>query len=225
LDFVNDVSPTDELLKKLYVMAEDTNEKFVRGAAELLSVVQGIRSLGVPDAAFKPDLRIARGLEYYTGTVYETQLIAHPDLGSICSGGRYDDLAGFFTTEKLPGVGISIGFSRLLFALLERGVLATAASTPAQVLVTVMDVARMNDYLSMARELRAAGISTELFLEKGKLGDQLRYASRKGFKVGVLAGETEFAAQQVKLKDLAAGNEVVAARTELVATAQKLVGA
>jgi histidyl-tRNA synthetase len=208
LDFAANSAPTDALLAELGTMPMMSNALFARGVSELLAVANGVRSLGVPDKAFAIDLRIARGLGYYTGTVYETQLIAHPELGSICSGGRYDDLASYFTNEKLPGVGISIGLSRVVIALLESGVLKTGASTPALVLVTTMDAARMPDYLNIASMLRAAGIATEVYVEeKGRLGDQLKYASRKGFRAAVIAGETEFAAGQVKLKNLVSGDE------------------
>jgi histidyl-tRNA synthetase len=209
---------TGELLRRLYEMIEtvgDGNSLFARGVNELMAVVEGMRSLGVPDDYFQVDLSIARGLDYYTGTVYETKLLAHADLGSICSGGRYDDLASFFTNEQLPGVGISIGFSRLMFRLFEAGVLKVGPSTPAVVLVTTMDAARTQDYLKIGAELRERGIATEVFLEKGRLGDQLRYASRKGFRFAVIAGEDEFAAGQVKFKNLETAIESVCDRSDV----------
>ncbi len=216
LDFASNSGATDTLLAELANMPMMSNALFAQGVAELKTVAQGVRSLGVPDSAFTIDLRIARGLGYYTGTVYETKLLAHPDLGSICSGGRYDDLASYFTNEKLPGVGISIGLSRVVFALLESGVLATGASTPARVLVTTMDAARMADYLNIASALRKAGIATEVYVEeKGRLGDQLKYASRKGFRAAVIAGENEFAAGQVKVKNMTTGEECSCAPDQL----------
>lgn len=185
------------------------NERFNQGVAELCSVVQNMRSLGMPDNAFKVDLSIVRGLDYYTGTVYETRLLEHPDLGSVCSGGRYDDLASYFTTEKLPGVGISIGLSRLVLRLLEAGVLKPNAATPTQVLVTTLDPSRLREYLGIAASLRAHGLPTEVYLEQARIGDQLKYASRKGIRFAVIAGETEFAQGQVKVKDLSSGFEHV----------------
>jgi histidyl-tRNA synthetase len=207
----------DRVLATLDAHPASDNALFSQGVAELRAVASGVRSLGVPDAAFTIDLRIARGLGYYTGTVYETRLLAHPELGSICSGGRYDDLASYFTSEKLPGVGISIGLSRVAFVLIEAGVLKTGASTPAVALVTVMDPARMPDYLAIAADLRAAGIATEVYFEKGRLGDQLKYASRKGFAAAVIAGEDEFAAGTVKVKFLASGEEITLPRADLPA--------
>ncbi len=207
LDFVAIDRPVDELLGLLSDLPAMANALFAQGVDELKSVANGVRSLGVPDSAFVIDLRIARGLGYYTGTVYETKLLAHPELGSICSGGRYDDLASYFTNEKLPGVGISIGLSRMAIALIEAGVLKTGAQTPARALVTTMDPARMPDYLRIAADLRAAGIATEVYFEKGRIGDQLKYANRKGFVFAVIAGESEFAAGQVKVKNMITGEE------------------
>jgi histidyl-tRNA synthetase len=218
LTFTTNPSPTRELLGQLSDAPMMDNPLFAQGLRELQEVVDGVRSLGVPDESFKVDLSIARGLGYYTGTVYETTLLAHPDLGSICSGGRYDDLASYFTNEKLPGVGISIGLSRLAFALLERGVLKTDAATPAKVLVTSLDAAQTPHYLHMAAVLRERGIATEVYLEKKSLGDQLKYASKKGFKVALIAGESEFANGTVKVKNLATGEELVVGRDAFVET-------
>ena len=212
--------PTDAVLDDLrrqVTTSQAEQHDFGRGVQELQTVVEGMRSLGVPEDYFEIDLSIARGLDYYTGTVYETRLTAYPDLGSICSGGRYDDLASFFTNEKLPGVGISIGLSRLVLRLLDVGVLQPGPATPAIVLVTTLDQARLQDYLKIGAALREGGIATEVFLERARLGDQLRYASRKGFRFAVIAGEDEFAADQVKLKDLATATEQVIPRAQLVA--------
>ncbi|MCS7055110.1 MAG: histidine--tRNA ligase [Thermoflexales bacterium] len=218
----------DDVLKMLRAQIESgriQSEDFARGTHELQTVVEGMRSLGVPDDFFEVDLSIARGLDYYTGTVYETRLVAHPDLGSICSGGRYDDLASYFTNEKLPGVGISIGLSRLVLRLLDAGVLKPGPATPAPVLVTTMDAAHMQDYLKIGAELRACGVATEVYLERARLGDQLKYASRKGFRFAVIAGEDEFAAGQVKVKDLATANETTLERAAVAAMLAEMVRA
>jgi histidyl-tRNA synthetase len=173
-----------------------------QGVTELRATVEAIRKFGVPDAAFGVDLSVVRGLDYYTGTIYETTLTSAPELGSICSGGRYDDLASYFTTTKLPGVGISIGLTRLFSKLSEAGLLQPLAKTPAEVLVTTMDQQHLDKYLKMATALRAAGINTEVYLEQAKLDKQLQYASRKEFRVAVIAGETEFSNSVVQIKDL-----------------------
>lgn len=197
------------------------NALFAQGLSELTTVVEGVRSLGVPDAYFAIDLTVVRGLDYYTGTVYETRLHAHPDLGSICSGGRYDDLASFFTNEKLPGVGISIGLSRLVFRLIEAGVLKPGPVTPALALITTMDPAHMHDYLRIASALRAAGVATEVYLERKSLGDQLKYANRKGFRFAVIAGSDEFAVGSVVLRDLATGEQRAVPAASLAAEVQR----
>jgi histidyl-tRNA synthetase len=212
LDFVSisDGLSSDEVLRRLYARIEDLqagNQTFAQGVHELAAVVAGMRNLGVPDDYFGIDLSIARGLDYYTGTVYETKLFAHPDLGSICSGGRYDDLASHFTNERLPGVGISIGLSRLVFRLIDAGVLPVGPSTPALVLVTTLDPNRIQDYLRMGAELRERGVATEVFLDRGRLGDQLRYANRKGHRFAVIAGEDEFAAGRATVRDLSTGEQ------------------
>jgi histidyl-tRNA synthetase len=173
------------------------------GLNELSNVVKAIRQFGVPDSAFAIDLGVVRGLDYYTGTIYETTLTSAPELGSICSGGRYDDLASYFTNTKLPGVGISIGLTRLFSKLSEAGLLQPLARTPAEVLVTTMDHQYIDKYLRMAAVLRAVGINTEVYLEAAKLGNQLTYADRKGFRLALVAGENEFSKNVVQVKHLA----------------------
>jgi histidyl-tRNA synthetase len=178
------------------------NETSKKGLHELNQVVDAIRQFGVPDSAFGVDLGVVRGLDYYTGTIYETTLAKYPELGSICSGGRYDDLASYFTDTKLPGVGISIGLTRLFSKLKEAGLLNSVVRTPAEALVTTMDSKYLNQYLTMARTLRDAGINTEVYLEPAKLKSQLAYADKKGFRVALIAGEAEFEKNVVQIKNL-----------------------
>jgi len=144
---------------------------------------------------------IARGLDYYTGTVYETTLNDYPQIGSICSGGRYENLASQYTSSKLPGVGISIGLTRLFWQLREAGLLKGAQST-VQALVTCMDDAQLPEYLALARELREAGIATEAQLEARKLGKQFQYADKAGIRFVLLVGDDEAARGVVRIKDL-----------------------
>ena len=179
------------------------NETFNGGFEELKNIVTAIRQFGVPDSAFRVDLGVVRGLDYYTGTIYETALTAYPEIGSICSGGRYDDLASYFTATRLPGVGISIGLTRLFTKLKEANLLKPLPRTPAEVLVTTMDHQYLDKYLRMAAALRAAGINTEVYLETAKIGNQLTYADRKGFRVALVAGENEFSKNVVQVKHLA----------------------
>ena len=192
---------TDETLSILSLLKGEIGKA---GLEELRNIVAAIRQFGVPDTAFAVDLGVVRGLDYYTGTIYETSLVNAPELGSICSGGRYDDLASYFTDTRLPGVGISIGLTRLFSRLKDAGLLQPLPRTPAEVLVTTMDPKYLERYLSMARRLREAGINTEVYLETAKLGNQLTYADRKGFRIALIAGENEFANDTVQLKNLAA---------------------
>ncbi|HEX7349043.1 MAG TPA: histidine--tRNA ligase [Rhodanobacteraceae bacterium] len=190
---------------------------FEQGRAELREVLDTVAAFGVPEAAFALNLSIARGLDYYTGTVYETTLNDHPDIGSVCSGGRYDNLAANYTKSQLPGVGISIGLTRLFWQLREAGLVAAADSSVA-VLVTQMDTAQLPEYIAIATALRKAGIATEVALEGGKLGKQLKYADRAGIRFAVVAGENELARGTVAVKDLRRGDQLEVPRAELVET-------
>jgi histidyl-tRNA synthetase len=192
-------------------------EAMEQGRAELKEVLGLISAFGVPETHFALNLSIARGLDYYTGTVYETTLNDHPEIGSICSGGRYENLAGQYTRSHLPGVGISIGLTRLYWQLREAGLIQLAKST-VEVLITQMDEARIPDYLALAAELRAAGIATEVVLEGGKLGKQFKYADRAGIRFVVVLGEDEIAKSVVTVKDLRREDQFEVARSELIKT-------
>ncbi len=190
-----------------------------QGLEELKQVADAIRQFGVPESAFGVDLGVVRGLDYYTGTIYETTLVNSPELGSICSGGRYDDLASHFTDTRLPGVGISIGLTRLFAKLKEAGLLRPLARTPAEVLVTTMDPRYLEKYLAIAAGLRSAGINTEVYLEPAKLGAQLTYADRKGFRLAIIAGENEFARNVVQIKNLSTKTPRDVPMTDVVSAA------
>jgi len=213
---------TDQTLALLSSLAGE-NEMLGQGLTESRRIVAAIREFGVPDSAFCMDLSVVRGLDYYTGTIYETTLANNPELGSICSGGRYDDLAGYFTDTRLPGVGISIGLTRLFAKLRDAGLLKAPVRTPAEVLVTRMEGQALGSYLKMAGLLRDAGINTEVYLEPAKLKNQLAYAERKGFRLALIAGETEFANQVVQVKNLATRTAADCALGELVATVEQLL--
>ncbi len=194
----------------------EVNDLFKAGVSELATVYATVLALGVPEENLALDLRIARGLDYYTGTVYETALVEHPSVGSICSGGRYDDLASNFTEKKLPGVGISIGITRLLSRLIETGILKPSGATIAPVLITTMDQERMSDYLALASKLRAENIKTEVYLEALPLKNQLKYASRKQFMFAIIAGETEFESGTFAIKNLLTGEQQTVNVDEIV---------
>ena len=214
LDFVQVRSTSlDDAFARLDALGSGP-EALEQGRAELKQVLGLIRDFGVPESHFALNLSIARGLDYYTGTVYETTLNDHPQIGSICSGGRYENLASQYTRSKLPGVGISIGLTRLFWQLREAGLLGSARST-VDVLVTQLDPAQLPAYLAIASELRAAGIATEVVLETGKLARQFKYADRAGIRFAVVLGEDELAKGVVTVKDLRRGDQFEVARGEL----------
>lgn len=168
----------------------------------LRDVYEGARASGVPSERLKIDVSIARGLDYYTGVIFETTLNDLPGIGSVCSGGRYDNLAGLYTKQHLPGIGASLGLDRLLAAMEELKLLPEA-TTPAKVFVAFFDAARRDDYLRLATRLRTAGIATEVYPDPKRLGQQLKYADAHGFEFAVIAGESEWESGKVQLKRLA----------------------
>ncbi|MBN2580940.1 MAG: histidine--tRNA ligase [Pirellulales bacterium] len=171
------------------------------GVADLTRVLDAARAAGVPEACLQLDVSIARGLDYYTGTVYETYLTALPGIGSVCSGGRYDNLAGLFTSQELPGVGASLGLDRLLAAMQELKMLEQVG-TPAEVFIAYFDADRLPEYLRLAAALRRAGLAVEVYPEPKKLGQQLKYADRRGHRVALIAGAKEFDNHTCQVKDL-----------------------
>lgn len=176
------------------------------GAEQLREVVDTLQALDVPSDRYQLDLSIARGLDYYTGTVYETRLDEHPELGSICSGGRYDDLASQYTTTRLPGVGISIGFTRLFWQLREADLLPQGVSA-VPVTIALLDDSGLGYALSLAARLRREGIAVDTQMTPARLGKQLKAADRKGTRLVLIAGEDERARQTVAIKDLRSGEQ------------------
>ena len=184
------------------------NELFDTGLDELETVVRYLDAFGVPEEHFAVDLSIARGLDYYTGTVYETAMLDHPEIGSICSGGRYDDLAGYYTDRKLPGVGISIGLTRLFFVLEEQGYLNDALITaPADALILPM-TDDLTAAVALATRLRDAGVRTQMYTEQKKFKQKLAYADKLGIPFAVFLGEDEIAQGVAAVKDLRSGEQV-----------------
>ncbi|MEJ0063461.1 MAG: histidine--tRNA ligase [Alphaproteobacteria bacterium] len=197
---------------------------FKAGVEEAESTVAALAALGVPEGRARLNLAIARGLDYYTGTVYETVIDAHPEFGSVCSGGRYDDLASLYTKSKLPGVGISIGATRLFDLLRSIGWAKDAAST-VQILILQLDPALRHDYLALAAKLREAGLNTEVYLEPAKLDKQMRYADRAGIPLAVLMGEDERAKRVVQLKNLQTKEQREVAIGDIAARAKEILNA
>ena len=192
------------------------NETFDLGLDELRTVVGYLPAFGVPEENFELDLTIARGLDYYTGTVYETVLLDHPEVGSICSGGRYDDLAGYYTNKSLPGVGISIGLTRLFYILQEQNMISDAVLTaPADVLILPM-TDDLSAAVALASMLRAGGLRVQLYSEKKKFKAKIGYADKLGIPFVIFLGEDEIAQHVCALKNMATGvQEAVTQETAL----------
>ncbi len=204
-----------EILEQLEPLL-DGSETGQRGLAQLGELVEAVIAAGVPAERLQLDVSIARGLDYYTGMVVETFLDELPGIGSVCSGGRYDDLAGLYTSQQLPGVGASLGLDRLLAAMEELGRIE-ATHTLAEIFIPLFDADRRNDYLRLAAQLRTAGFGVELYPEAKKLGKQLQYANRRGFRVALIIGPDEFSAGQCQVKNLAKGESTTVELTEVAA--------
>jgi histidyl-tRNA synthetase len=195
----------DDVLRQLdpLVAGNATGEE---GVGKLREITAGLAAVGVEEERVRLDVSIARGLDYYTGTVFETFLDALPTIGSVCSGGRYDNLAELYTSQELPGIGASLGLDRLLAAMEELGMIEKV-NTPAPVFIAYFDKARLHDYLKLAAAVRAAGIGVEVYPDPKKLGQQLKYADRRGFRVALIAGQNEFDSGMCQVKDLLRGEK------------------
>ena len=216
LTFKGTKTETIDKLKAL--LSDDTSpeakDAILRtGVEELEQVVKYIADFGVPDRYFAIDLTIARGLDYYTGTVYETTITKHPEIGSVCSGGRYDNLAGYYTTKQLPGVGMSIGLTRLFYILNESKYLNDKLKSPADVLVIPM-TEEMGKAVEISAGLRSAGIRTQVYLEQKKFKAKIGYADKLGIPFCIFLGEDEIAAGKVSLKNMIDGNQVTCSLDE-----------
>lgn len=193
----------EQLLKQLEQLVAGS-ETGMLGVRRLGELVAGVLAAGVEPSMVQLDVSIARGLDYYTGTVVETFLADLPSIGSVCSGGRYDNLASLFTRQELPGIGASLGLDRLLAAMDELG-MVERVRTPAEVFIPLFAEQGLHRYLWLAAQLRAAGIGVELYPEPRKLGKQLKYADQRGFRVALIAGENELASNACQVKDLQSG--------------------
>ena len=197
------------------------NEVFDQGLDELHTVVKYLSAFGVPEKNFAVDLTIARGLDYYTGTVYETTMLDHPEIGSVCSGGRYDNLAEYYTDKQLPGVGISIGLTRLFYVLQEQGMLNEALnSAPADALILPM-TGDLGPAAALATQLRQAGVRTQLYTEQKKFKQKMTYADRIGVPYVLFLGDDEIAQGTVSVKDMATGEQVALLAAEAAEYLQK----
>ena len=206
LSFISINGENEAVLARLETW-QGRNETFDCGLSELKTVVKHLGGFGVPAENFAVDLTIARGLDYYTGTVYETVLLDHPEIGSVCSGGRYDNLAEYYTDKQLPGVGISIGLTRLFYVLGEQGMLNPELPTaPADVLILPM-TEDLSAAIAFATELRDNGVRTQLHCEEKKFKQKISYADKLGIPYVVFLGEDEIRAGVVACKDMATGEQ------------------
>ncbi len=205
INFIEISGTTEEKIDSLEKL-NYTNEIFNEGLEELKQVVKYVKVFGVPDSNFKVDLTIARGLDYYTGTVYETFLNEYRELGSVCSGGRYDNLAEYYTDKKLPGVGISIGLTRLFYKLNELNALKEEQNSIAKVLVVSM-VEDNSKALEVATALRSQNINAEVYLENKKIKAKFKYADRLAIPYVIVIGEDEIANNTVTLKNMQTGEQ------------------
>ena len=215
MEFIQIKGTNDEKISALKALNIE-NTLFVEGLEELGKVIQYIRYFNVPEKNFQIDVTIARGLDYYTGTVYETILDDYPGIGSVCSGGRYDNLAEYYTEQKLPGVGISIGLTRLFYQLREAQIINTkGASTLSEVLVIPMGE-YVGESIDIAHKLRDKGIIAEVYYEEAKLSKKLTYANKLGISYAIIIGEDEVTNNRFTLKDMVTGEQITQELNELM---------
>ena len=205
IEFIEIDGTSDEKIEKLENLRIE-NETYKQGTEELKQVVKNIRLFGVPDSNFNVDLTIARGLDYYTGTVYETFLNNYRELGSVCSGGRYENLAEYYTDKKLPGVGISIGLTRLFYKLNELELIKAKKKSVSNVLIIPM-VEDLSVPIKLARNLRNEGINTEIYLNNKKLKAKFKYADKLEIPFVIVIGEDEINSNIAKVRNMATGEE------------------
>ena len=206
LSFLAIRGENDAVIEALRAQDVD-NELYRAGVEELATVVSYLRRFGVEESAFIIDLTIARGLDYYTGTVFETMLNDYQSMGSICSGGRYDSLAGYYTDQKLPGIGISIGLTRLFYQLKENGLVPPSQASLARCLVIPMGEAQMDAALAAATTIRGAGIPADVYYQSKGMKQKMKYAAKIGVPYAAIIGEDEANAGTVMLKDMNTGEQ------------------
>ena len=216
LRFISITGSNAEVLEQLEAY-RGRNEMFDTGVNELAAVTKYLAAFGVPEENFAVDLTIARGLDYYTGTVYETTMLDHPEIGSICSGGRYDNLAEYYIEKQLPGVGISIGLTRLFYVLGEQGLLNPELPTaPADVLLLPM-TDDLSAVIALATRLRESGLRTQIYTEQKKFKAKMTYANNLGIPYVVFLGEDEISAGVVACKDMSTGEQTTLSAEDTVA--------
>lgn len=214
LKFISIDGTNDEKIEKLKAMNVD-NELFNIGVDEMEKIMGYMRSFGMDEDYFEFDLTIARGLDYYTGTVYETKLDDYPQLGSVCSGGRYEDLAGYYINQSLPGVGISIGLTRLFYQLRDAGIISDHENSLSKVIIIPFDE-YMEGGIKLVTELRDAGIYSLVYTEPGKLSKKMKYANALNIPYTIVVGESEVKEGIYSLKDMRTGEQREGTLAELI---------
>lgn len=214
LEFIKIGGSVDEILEQLRDLNIE-NEIFLEGLDDLTQVVGYMRDFGIDEDSFDIDLKIARGLDYYTGTVYETTLDNYPKIGSVCSGGRYEDLASYYTDKKLPGVGISIGLSRLFYQLNEAKIISSEEKSLVDLLIIPMDDC-LDDGIKLLSELREKGVKVSVYTEFAKLKKKFKYADQTKVDYVIVLGEEEIKSRKYSLKDMKTGDQVDVTFDELV---------
>ncbi len=213
IKFIEIDGTTDEKLEKIENL-EIENETYKNGLNEIKEVIKYVRIFGIPEQNFRLDLTIARGLDYYTGTVYETFLNNYRELGSVCSGGRYENLAEYYTDKKLPGVGISIGLTRLFYKLNELNIIKAEKKSVSEILIVPM-MENLQKPIEIANTLRSAGINTEIYLNNKKLKAKMKYADKLQIPYVMVIGEDEISSNIFKIKNMETGEEKTITSEEL----------
>ncbi len=214
LAFIAIKGSNDEVLAALKAQ-NIADERYQAGVSELEAVIAYLRRFGIAEENFRIDLTIARGLDYYTGTVFETMLNDYPSMGSICSGGRYDNLADYYTDQKLPGIGISIGLTRLFYQLKENGLVKSNAGSLARVIVIPMGEDDMNEAIAVAAKVRGEGIPADVYYQQKGMKQKMKYAARLGIPYAAIIGESERASASVMLKNMETGEQKAVPVAEL----------
>ena len=217
LYFISINGSNDEIIEKLRNM-NISDEVFNKGIDEIKALVDYLRLFKIPENNFRIELSIARGLDYYTGTVYETNLVEHPELGSICSGGRYDNLTSYYSNQAMPGVGVSIGLTRLFDQLMDSGLLERIQVEPSisKVLIAPFDNNGLDFSCEISKALREAGISNEIYLEDKKIKTKFKYADKLQIPYVIVIGDSEIAERNVTLKNLNSGEQKTITLEELI---------
>lgn len=221
IKFVTITGKTDEKIVALNKLGIE-NKLFKTGVEELTDVVKYLRLLGMPEEYFTVDLKIARGLDYYTGTVYETFLNEYRNIGSICSGGRYDNLAEYYTDKLLPGVGISIGLTRLYYQLSQIDQIKETKESISKILVVPMEK-ELTESLEIASKLRNSGINTDIYLEEAKIKKKMKYADKLKIPYVIVVGEEEIATKLLTLKDMKTGEQKKLTIEQIIDTIRKII--